>query len=60
VKWYYQAAQQGRPEAEYKVGYLYAQGLGVPQSSAEAIKWYRKADAHGYAYAHNALREMEK
>lgn len=30
--------------AQRCVGYLYRHGLGVPKDSAEALKWYRKAE----------------
>jgi cytochrome c551/c552 len=33
------------------LGYKYALGDGVPQSDAEAVKWYRKAAAKGNAMA---------
>lgn len=41
----------GNVEAQDKLGVLYATGEGVPQDSAEALKWYRKAVEKGYAPA---------
>ncbi len=37
---------------------MYARGRGVPQSSAEAAKWYRKAARQGYAWAQRNLGNM--
>jgi Sel1 repeat len=36
-------ADQGDAQAQYNLGVLYDNGLGVPQDDAEAMKWYRKA-----------------
>jgi TPR repeat protein len=55
-----QAAQQGRPEAQYKVGYLYEQGLGTTKDTAQAIVWYEKADKQGFPDAHDALKAIEE
>ena len=43
VKLYRQAAEQGVAEAQYKLGYCYAEGEGVEQDKKEAVKWFRKA-----------------
>jgi len=59
-KWYFQAAQQNRPEAQFKLGKLYEQGLGVPQSTSEAIKWYQQAIARGDSEAEESLRALQK
>ena len=36
-------AEQGDAWAQGAIGTLYDHGMGVPQSHAEAMKWYRKA-----------------
>jgi len=36
-------AELGEAEAQYKLGALYYQGIGVPQDDAEAVRWYRFA-----------------
>ena len=41
------AAQSGNGEAQAELGYLYAKGLGVPQSTATAMSWYVKAADNG-------------
>ena len=36
-------AEQGIAFAQYNLGVMYANGRGVPQNDAEAVKWYRLA-----------------
>jgi uncharacterized protein len=60
MRWYAKAAEKGRPEAEYRVGYMYEQGLGVPKSTTEAMKWYKMAADKGDASAHQALIALQK
>ncbi len=36
-------AERGNANAQYNLGVMYSQGLGVTQDHAEAVKWYRKA-----------------
>ncbi len=45
------AANQGDAYAQYNLGVMYANGDGVPENDAEAVKWYRKAADQGYAVA---------
>lgn len=52
---YHRSADQGDPEAEFKIGLLYSQGHGVAQDYAQAAVWYRKAANHGDASAQAAL-----
>ena len=40
-------AEHGNANAQYNLGVMYSQGLGVTQDHAEAMKWYRKAAAQG-------------
>ncbi len=42
-----QVADQGDANAQYKLGVMYGDGLGVKQNSAEAVRWYRKAADQG-------------
>ncbi len=51
-------AEQGDAGAQYNLGLLYRQGLGVPQDDAEAVKWYRKAAEQGDATAQSRLGIM--
>lgn len=51
-------ADQGNPEAQNSLGWLYLTGLGVSQDYNEAIKWFRRSADQGYAGAQNNLGEM--
>jgi len=52
------AAEQGDAEAQANLGFMYANGEGVPQDDVEAVKWYRKAAEQGYAKAQHNLGFM--
>ena len=45
------AAEQGDASAQWGLGRSYAVGAGVPQDSAEAIRWFRLAADQGLAEA---------
>jgi len=51
-------AEKGDPIAQTNVGEMYADGIGVPQNYAEAIRWFRKAAAQGHAQAKEMLESM--
>ena len=51
-------AEQGHPEAQYFVGYMYYKGQGVAQNGAEAVKWLRKAAEQGDVKAQLRLGMM--
>ncbi len=53
--WFRQAAVNGIANAQYNLGVLYHQGLGVDQDLKEAIKWYRAAAERGHPEAHYNL-----
>src|SRR3954468_412302 len=46
-----QLADQGRANAQYNLGVMYAKGRGVPENDVEAVKWFRLAADQGYAAA---------
>lgn len=46
-----EVAEQGDVNAQFNLGVMYDQGLGVPQDYAEAIRWYRMAAEQGDDYA---------
>ena len=48
-------AEQDNAIAQYNLGQMYREGQGVPQDSAEAAKWYRKAADQGHAGAQGNL-----
>jgi TPR repeat protein len=51
-------ALKGDANAQKNLGYLYAEGLGVPRDPAQALAWYQKAADQGYAPAYNNLGIM--
>jgi TPR repeat protein len=53
-----QQASQGGAEAQFKLGWMYLAGRGVPQDNVEAVRWYRLAADQGYANAQFNLGNM--
>ena len=53
-----QAADSGAAEAQFWLGTLYLQGLGVLPDTAQAVAWYRRAAGQGYAEAKQALQRL--
>ena len=45
-------------EAQYNLGVIYAEGVGVPQNAAETVAWYRRAAEQGNARAQSNLWAM--
>jgi TPR repeat protein len=52
---YVRAARSGLTEAEYRIGRCYLEGVGVPLSRAEAVRWLERAGDHGHAEAQSLL-----
>jgi uncharacterized protein len=44
-------AEQGDPNAQYKLGLVYDVGVGAPQDLTKAALWYQKAADQGYVAA---------
>ena len=53
-----QAAEQGTLTRSSYLGVMYANGEGVPEDDAEAVRWYRMAAEQGHAGAQYALGFM--
>ncbi len=51
-------AQAGNARAQFNLGVMYYNGVGVPQDYAEAAKWYKKAAEQGRSKAQNNLGHM--
>ncbi len=49
VQWFTRAAAKGYRDSQFDLAVLYERGLGVPQSGAEALKWYLIAAGGGDA-----------
>jgi TPR repeat protein len=56
--WFEKAAQQGDPDGERNLGWLYDQGYGVPRDYKVAAKWYRLAADQGDAEGQYALAKL--
>ena len=53
-RWYYNSAEMGDAESQYRVGNSYHLGRGVEKDLAAAVEWWRKAAEQGHAKAgHN-------
>lgn len=48
-------ADKGRPEAQYQLGWLYANGNGLRVDMAQAVDWWRKAAVRGHLDAEFAI-----
>ena len=62
-KLYQIAAQLGNPDAQYSLGYMYANGDSVARDYAKGLFWYRKAAMQGHEKAGrlaNGLAERMK
>ena len=46
IKWYRKAAEQGDDEAQFELGWAYADGNNVPQDFIRAYMWFSLAAAH--------------
>lgn len=51
LKIFTELAEQGDAQAQYNLGFMYANGEGVPKNAAQAVTWYRKAAEQGVAEA---------
>ena len=56
--WYQLATDQGFVHGQTVLGMMFAQGIGVPQDYAEALKWYGLAAKQGSALAQERLGMM--
>lgn len=51
-------ADAGDAEAQYSLGLMYANGIGVSQNAARASAWFSKASEQGHAKARDALADL--
>jgi len=52
-------AEQGYANAQSALGWMYANGQGVPEDDAEAAHWYRLAAEQGNVRAQNDLTQRD-
>ena len=53
-----QVAEQGNAQAQFNLGWMYANGQGVRQDDAQAVQWFGKAAEQGIAQAQYNLGVM--
>jgi TPR repeat protein len=51
-------AQQGNPDAQYTIGYMYHYGYGLPRNEKESTRWIATAAARGHPLAQEALARI--
>lgn len=51
-------AESGDANAQFGLGWMYANGKGVPKDAAKAVEWYQKAAAQGIAAAQYSLGSL--
>jgi TPR repeat protein len=51
IRWNRKAADQALPEAEYAMGFLASEGIGMSRDDSVANSWFTKAASHGHAEA---------
>lgn len=59
LRLYIKLAEQGNVWAEYNIGTMYENGVGVNKDIALAVLWFRKASEQGYQPATTKLATLE-
>lgn len=57
--WLIRAAKSGVPDAQYALGIMYRDGLGIPADNAVAFKWFTFAAQSGHNKAEEAVRDLD-
>lgn len=60
LPWLKSSASSGNIEAQFCLGFVYANGKGVPRSLPMAIEWYQKAADQGLIDAQNNLKVIKE
>jgi TPR repeat protein len=58
MRMYRPLADRGNTEAQHKIGTMYQNGWGVPQSYGQALKWFQSAANQGDPQAQKSLGFM--
>lgn len=53
-------AQEGDPDAQYNLAYMYENGLGVQKNETKALELYQQAADQGHSAAQTNLDAMNK
>ena len=59
MKWWRMAAISGDPAAQFNLGAIYANGIGMNSRTCEASRWWKKSAANGFAQAEMALAVLQ-
>jgi len=57
---YERASKQGHADAQFKLGLMYEDGKGVPQSDRSAKNWYKRTAKQGHADAKEAADRIAR
>jgi TPR repeat protein len=49
--WFKKSAEQGDPNGQSNLAFMYYNGRGVAENKQEAVRWYITAAEHGHTYA---------
>ena len=60
VSWYRKAANQGLSGAQFYLGNMYLDGIGVTKDYKIALSWFKKAAEQGYVKAQYNLAHYEE
>lgn len=58
MEWYQKATENGNTDAQYSIGYMYENDLGVNKDYKKAVEWYTKAADNGHKKAQARLKEL--
>lgn len=58
--WYERLAERGDAEAQYRLGQLYEEGIGIEPDPDLALRWYRAAASQGHLQAQWRLAQALK
>jgi hypothetical protein len=58
MEWFKKSAEGGDPNAQYAIGYMYDNALGVEKNRAKAIEFFRKAALQGVGMSMKKAAEL--
>ncbi len=59
VQWYRKAAIQNNPTAQFQLGLLYAEGIGVEKDEVEAFAYWSISASGGYLHSKEQLNKTK-
>jgi len=58
ARWFIKAAEKGNAEAQFHMGIMYENALGLEKNPAAAVHWLKKSAEQGNAEAQYALKKI--